>query len=263
MSTNNPLLAKLKLPGRTFQLPSRGALYNNGEIEGEDGEIHVHAMSAFDEITLKNSDLLFNGSALDDVAKACIPQLKKPSELYGRDIDAIMIFLRLVTYGPEFPIKVTHNCEKAKEHEYVVNIEEIVASMVYLDPTDVESKYVVTLDNGQVVKVRPTRYKDVIKLLQDNLKFKNANVEPTTEEIKKTILASLITVIESVDGITDEKMISEWAAMLTTPQQNRIAEAVANTNAWGPNNTTKLKCCDCGEEFEVELPLNPISFFTE
>lgn len=263
MSQTNPLLAKLKLPGRTFQLPSRGALYNNGELDATDGEIHVHAMSAFDEITLKNSDLLFNGTALDDVVKTCIPQIKKASELFGRDIDAIMIFLRLVTYGPQFPIRVTHNCEKAKEHEYVVDIENLVSTMEYLDPTDVKDNYSVTLDNGQVVTVRPTRYKDLIKLFQDGIKYKNSEVAPTNEELKQTILDSLITVIESVDGITDVNLITEWASMLTTPQQNRIAEVVAKTNEWGPKTTATLTCMDCGEEFEVELPLNPISFFTE
>ena len=35
MENVNPLMQKIKLPGRTFQLPSRGALYANGEIIGE------------------------------------------------------------------------------------------------------------------------------------------------------------------------------------------------------------------------------------
>lgn len=261
MSTN-PLLANLKLPGRTFQLPSRGALYNRGEIEGADGEIHVHAMSGLDEITLKNSDLLFSGTALDDVVKTCAPQIKKPGELFGRDIDALMIFLRLVTYGPEFPIRVKHDCEKAKEHEYVVNIEQLVQEMVYLDPSEIEQKYMVNVD-GQKVTVRNTRYCDLIGLFQDSLKRKNENRPLTNEEVKETVLKSLLMVIDNVDSITDPKLIEEWARRLTTPQQNKIADAVDRTNEWGPKNTTTLVCRDCGGKFDVELPLNPISFFTE
>ena len=69
----NPLLQKLKLPGRTFQLPSRGALYNNGELSSKEGEVHVHPMSALTEISLKNPDLLFNGRALEEVCAECVP----------------------------------------------------------------------------------------------------------------------------------------------------------------------------------------------
>ena len=121
-ATVNPLMGKIKLPGRTFQLPSRGALYKNGEVAAAEGEIHVHALSALAEINLKNPDLLFNGKAIQAVFAECIPEIKKATELYGRDIDAIMFFLRLVTYGPEFVVDITHTCENAKEHSYSVNI---------------------------------------------------------------------------------------------------------------------------------------------
>jgi len=50
---------------------------------------------------------------------------------------------------------------------------------------------------------------------------------------------------------------------ITTPYSNRITDAIEKTNDWGPNQNVKLKCKDCGEEIDVELPLNPISFFTE
>jgi hypothetical protein len=34
-------------------------------------------------------------------------------------------------------------------------------------------------------------------------------------------------------------------------------------NDWGPKQTVELVCKDCGEKMDVELPLNPVSFFTE
>ena len=91
-SSMNPLMKAVKLPGRSFTLPSRGALYQNNELDNVEGEIHVQALSALDEITLKNSDLLFNGKALEQVVATCVPSIKKPYELYGRDIDALMLF---------------------------------------------------------------------------------------------------------------------------------------------------------------------------
>lgn len=258
-TSKNPLLAKIKLPGRTFQLPSRGALYKNGEIEGAEGEIHVHPMSALAEISLKNPDLLFNGKALDQVFSECIPEIKKPTQLYGRDIDAIMYYLRLVTYGPQFEIKVKHDCEGAKDHSYVVDLEQKVQEIRYLDPTKAVEEFQVTLPNDQVVKVHPIKFDHMIKLFQMN----NGKEEFSTEDIKKNVVFNLVSLIESVDGITDKTLIEEWVKTLTTPYQNRITDAIERTNDWGPQQNAVIKCRDCGENIDVELPLNPISFFTE
>lgn len=273
----NPLMSKIKLPGRTFQLPSRGALYKNGELSGSEGEVHVHPMSALAEISLKNPDLLFNGKALNDVFAECIPEIKKPTELYGRDIDAIMFYLRLVTYGPEFEIRVRHDCKESitvddvgspvkdksgnvihKEHSYVVNIEEMIHRIRFLDPT-LSDEFKCELPNGQVVRVHPVKFEHMIKLFQMN----SGKDEFTADDIKQNVVFNLVNLIESVDDVTDKDQIREWVSSITTPYQNRITEAIEKTNEWGPEQSTKIVCRDCKHEVPVELPLNPISFFTE
>lgn len=269
----NPLLSAVKLPGRTMQLPSRGALYHDGEIDNAAAEVHIQPMSALDEITLKNSDLLFNGEALDQIVKTCAPAIKKPGELYARDIDALMMMLRLVTYGPEFSIKVAHDCEKSllppregqegdryKENDYIVNIERIIMSMKLLDPTDAATQYVTTLDNGQTVRVAPVRYKDLISLYHDTMAKKDTL---TAEDIKTSLIKNIVMMVDEVDGITDKRLIEEWATHLTTKQSNAIAGIAENANNWGPDSMAEIACHECGAHFKVELPLNPISFFTE
>ena len=255
----NPLLQKLKLPGRTFQLPSRGALYKNGEVSSVEGEVHVHALSALAEINLKNPDQLFNGKAIESVFAECVPEIKKPTELYGRDIDAIMFFLRLVTYGPDYQISVKHTCENAKEHSYLVNLERQMQEMKFLDPTTAEEQFKATMPNGQIVRVHPIKFEHMIKLFQMNA----GKQEFTAEDAKKNLVFNLVNVIDSVDDVTDKGQIEEWVKAVSTPFHNRITEAIERTNGWGPSLKTKLVCKDCGEEIEVELPLNPISFFTE
>ena len=258
-ATSNPLMTKLKLPGRTFQLPSRAALYRNGEVSNQEGEIHVHALSAIAEISLKNPDLLFNGKAIEQVFAECVPEIKKATELYGRDIDAIMYYLRLVTYGPQFQINVKHTCDNAKEHSYLVDLEAQIQKMRQLDPTTAAEKFTATMPNGQVVKVHPIKFSHMIHLFQMNV----GKTEFTPEDQKKNLVYNLTNVIESVDDITDKGLIEEWVRATSTPYQNRITEAIERTNEWGPVNTVDLKCKDCNEQVTVELPLNPISFFTE
>ena len=258
-TTQNPLLARVKIPGRTFQLPSRAAMYKSGELSTAEGEIHVHPLSAINEITLKNPDQLFNGKAIEAVFAECVPEIKKPTQLFGRDIDAVMFFLRLVTYGPQFEIRVKHNCEHAKEHSYTVDLEKMAREMQFLDPTVTDTLFSATMPNGQVVKVHPVKFDHMIKLFQMN----SGKQEFTDDDTKKNLIFNLLNVIESVDDITDKSHIEGWLKAVSQPFLNRITEAIERTNDWGLKSSTKLKCKDCGDEMEVELPLNPISFFTE
>lgn len=261
MSTNTPnsILAKLKLPGRTFQLPSRAALYVNGEVSATEGEVHVHPLSAIAEINLKNPDMLFNGKALEAVFAECVPEIKKPTELFGRDVDALMFFLRLVTYGQYFNISVKHTCENAKEHQYNVDLEAMLAEMKFIDPTAAESNYTCVLPNEQVVKVHPIKFKHMIDLYHMNI----GKTEITPDDLKKNIVFNLTNVIDSIDGVSDKEQIAEWVARASTPYHNRITEVIERTNHWGPASTVNLVCKDCGEKMEVDLPLNPVNFFTE
>ena len=254
----NPLLEKLKLPGRIFELPSRGIFYTNGELAAGP-EVHVRALSAMDEINLKNPDQLFSGKAIEAVLPNCVEGLLKPNQLLAKDIDAIMLFLRTVTYGPSLELKAKHDCENAKEHSYTLNVDEMIADMKPIDPTTIEAKFTVTLPNGQVVKLRPSRYVNVVELIKENANKKTF----TVEDQKKNLLKMLLDFIKSVDGVEDERHLSEWIQQLRTTWVTLVTEQVEKAHDWGPELTRTIKCKDCGEEFEIDVPINPISFFTE
>lgn len=260
MSDTNQLLDKLKMPGRIFQLPSRGLLYSNGELASNitDAELHIQPMNAFDEITLKNPDLLFSGKALDPVFNACIPGILKPTELLGKDVDAIMLYLRLVTYGPSYEVLANHNCEHGSTHAYTVNLEEMLNNIKYLDPTTFNDKFLVVLDNGQKVHLSPSKYSQIISLLQANEGKKTL----TVEDIKSNIHMNLMSIIISVDDITDKNKIAEWIHAVPAGYVKKIAEKIESLNDWGLDLSLNIKCRDCGQDFPIDLPINPISFFS-
>lgn len=257
--STNPLLEKVKVPGRIFQLPSAGILYKNGELADnvENGEVHVYPMTALDEIHMKNPDMLFSGKAISIVFRHCIPDIKKPEELFAKDIDAIMVFLRNVTYGQYYEIEASHTCEGAKNHSYMVDVEQMVGEINYLDAASIDQLYTITLANGQVVKLQPIRYKHVLQILKMNENKKELSVE----DQEKNLITNLLNVIDSVDGFTDKKLIAEWARAISPQMMNTLAEAIDDSQAWGVNTVKTLKCKDCGEEYEIEIPINPISFF--
>jgi|LakMenE01Jun11ns_1017448.scaffolds.fasta_scaffold9915223_2 hypothetical protein len=260
LNEHNPLLAKLKLPGRVLQLPSRGLLYSNGELDSSitAGELHIQPMNAFDEVVLKNPDMLFTGKALDPVFSNCIQGIIKPTELFGKDVDAIMLFLRLVTYGPSYEITANHRCENGRQHTYTIDLEQVLSTIKYLDSTILENQFVVRLENGQIVKLQPARYDKIIEVLQAN----EGKEKLSVEDIQNNIFMNLMSVIQSIDGIEDRNLISEWIRSAGANHIDRIAGYLDDINNWGLDLTSTLVCRDCGEKFDVELPLNPISFFS-
>ena len=255
----NPLLARVKLPGRIFKLPSGGYLYKNNELRDgvKDGEVHVRPLSALAEIKLKNPDMLFSGQAVREVLAECVEEVKNPLELFGRDIDALMVFMRVVTYGPIFRIEADHGCHESKNHTYDVNLEQIISEIRELDPTTIGAKYTVNMPNDQIVTLEPVRFKHIIELLQAN----NKDL-PTAEDIQTNLIKNLLNMIHDIDGVEDKKLIEEWIRSVPAPYISAIADALEKSNEWGPKFEQQVVCKDCGKPMTVELPLNPVNFFS-
>ena len=254
---SNPLLQRLQLPGQTYRLPSGGLFYKNGELSPDttNGEVHVHPMTTFDEILMKSPDLLFSGQAIEQVFKRCIPQVVKPMQLFSKDVDFLLTCLRMVTFGESVDITYKHDCKDAKEHTYAVPLQPFVENAKRIDPTRAVDLGKFEARNKQLLVFRPPRMKDVIELFQAPSK------ELTPEQLNDTLVASILAVIESVDGITDKAMIRQWLEQIPAGWMQDISGAIEAVGDWGPNFETKIKCKDCGAEVTLASPINPVAFF--
>ena len=256
----NPLLERVTLPGSTFQLPSRGLFYKNRELspDVQMGEVHIHAMSAYDEILMKTPDTLFSGEAVNIVFKRCIPQILKPFELLAKDVDFLLVCLRQITYGNELELTYNHYCkDDSKAQSYIININEFLTKSVKIDPTLVGTTYNQKLKNGQVVHFRPTRFKDIIKMYQDSDPTKKHTPE---EDLDMTVFA-IKSVIEGVDEITNDDLIDQWIRKIPAGWLGELSNIIEKTGNFGPEFKYKTKCKECGEEIMIESPINPVNFF--
>ena len=255
----NPLLARVEMPGSTFQLPSRGLFYKHGDLRDDVdmGEVHVQPMSAYDEILMKSPDHLFSGEAVEKVFLRCIPQVLKPSKLLAKDVDFLLVCLRQVTFGDEMDIQFTHDCEGAKQHPYVIRLSEFLAGSKKIDPTSITKNYTNTLPNGQVVKLNPSRFEDVIKLYQTS----EIGRQITPEEELKTTVLIIRSIIFSVDGNENPADIEEWIEEIPAGWLNSLTNNIEKASDFGPDFTLHTKCKDCGKKIEIQTPVNPISFF--
>lgn len=99
----------MRQPKIYVRLPSNGRFWPTGSLEPtETGEYPVYSMTAKDELMLKIPDALLNGQAVVDVIQHCMPNIKNAWSIPNIDLDAILIAIRIATYGEimKIPVKI-------------------------------------------------------------------------------------------------------------------------------------------------------------
>lgn len=258
----NPLMEKLRIPGESFRVPSHGLFYNDNVMDESvrNGELELYPMTTIDEIVISTPDKLLSGKAVSEVFAHCIPQIKDTHALLAKDVDFLLVCLRMVSFGQFMDVLYTHNCKDAKEHTYSVDLQQIIRQSKSIDPTTINQEYTCELSNGQVVALKPMTYGDVIDLYQSTMTMKTENME--SKDAETLIVNTLISVIKHVDGITDREFIREWASELPLGHRKKLQRGIQSVSEWGIDMVSHQKCKDCGEEAELRVSANPVSFFT-
>ena len=152
---NNPLRQYFRRPAVFVKLPSGGKNYPLGVIDlPESGEVAVFPMTAIDEITTKTPDALFNGTAVVELIKSCIPSIKNPWLINSNDLDAILIAIKSASGGNELEIESQcPSCENISD--YTINLIQILGNMKAGD-------YDKLLPLGELqIKFKPLSYKEM------------------------------------------------------------------------------------------------------
>lgn len=262
----NPLMATLRarIPGETFRLPSHGVFYTNGELSEDvkNGEVHVFPLTAIDEIVLKTPDKLLSGRAIDEVFARCIPQIRDPKLLLSKDIDYLLMCLRLISYGETVDITYKHTCEDAKPQTYEVALRPLIAKTKLIDPTAITTRYSVVLPSDQTVVMRPPLYSSVMQLYISNFEMSKLSADEQFVESQNQMLDIVTGTIVSVDSVTDRGHIREWIRSIPAGYMMILGDAIQSVSDWGPSTEFTTTCKDCGEEITIDIPLNPVAFFS-
>ncbi len=126
----NPLSKHFRQPKLYVRLPSNGNFYPRGSIEvPENLEFHVYAMTAKDELRFKTPDALLNGQSTVDVIQSCMPNIKNAWDVPSIDVDAILIAIRIATYGERMEINTTVPVIN-EDKKYDVDLRTLLDSLV-------------------------------------------------------------------------------------------------------------------------------------
>lgn len=149
----------MRRPKMFLRLPSKGRYWTEGSIDlNPDNEYQVFAMTVKDELLLKTPDALLNGYATVNVIQSCIPAIKDAWEMPSIDLDAILMAIRIASYGEkvEMDIKIP-GTEEVEPFEIDIRpmLDSIVDNIIW-EP-------VVEVNEDITVHIHPINYKNLTK----------------------------------------------------------------------------------------------------
>lgn len=279
--TANPLINFIRQPKIFIKLPSKGKYWPEGSLKIQDnGEYPVYSMTAKDELLLKTPDALLNGQAVVDVVESCIPNVLNGWQVPQIDIDALLIAIRIASYGESLETQV-----KIKDLDAVYPVDlRTVLDLIY---ENVNWDERVEISDEMIIYVRPLNYKQMSKLSIETFETQRiinvVNNDKISEEEKvstfqksfsKLTEIAIDMVSESIyridtpqGSVTDSKFISEFIQNCDRKIFSKVREKIDHlreSNSLKPMKVAATQeMIDAGSEQEIEVPLmfDPTNFF--
>lgn len=275
MQTNNPLAQFFRQPTIYLRLPSNGKFWPANALEMTANlEFPVLPMTARDEITYRTPDALFNGSAVVTVIQSCVPNIKDAWQTPGCDFNAILIAIRIASYGHQYDID-TKCPQCANEAAYGLDLRKLLDGIsaanfdkpLALGDLEIHFKPMTYQLMNQANLVNFENQKELL-VINDNKLDETARASHMAALVKKITEASFDALSANIaaiktpgDTVTEQKFISEFLANCDRKIYEKIKEtaiAIKTANDFKPLD---LKCQNCGHEYKQEFTLDMTSFF--
>jgi len=271
---NNPLKQYFRRPAIYVKLPSEGKYYNSDTISMPDNkELPVFPMTAIDEITARTPDALFNGEAVADIIRSCMPNIKDPWAIVNMDLDAILIAIRTATNGNNMEIEsMCREC--SEESKYDVNLVGILAG---LKPGNYDQELLI----GELaIKFKPLTYKEINQInthqfelqrgfvqLNDitDTEEKNSKIKELlilTTKLTSQAITSNIEYIKTPSAFVQEKeYILDFLNNCDKNTYDILKEFNLKLKEGTDMKPLKVKCIHCQHEYDQPITLNMSDFF--
>lgn len=274
MINQNPLKQYFRRPAVYVRLPSNGKYYAPGVVNiPENGELPVYPMTAIDDITLRTPDALFNGTAMAEVMRSCIPDIIDPWAINNIDLDAILIAIRSASGDSNLEIEST--CPACKEGStYGVDLIAILSQLKSAD-------YITELQiNDLKIKFRPLNYKEMnqasvgqfetqrafamLEQIQDegerNLKSKEA-LQNVTELTMRLLSNAIEYVSTPTIQVTEKEYILDFLRNCDKTAYTNIRDHLSSLRSSTEIKPLKIKCVHCEHNYDQPFTLNTSDFF--
>ena len=279
----NPLGKYYRQPQIYITLPSKGKYYEADVFTPtETGEIPVLPMTAKDELTFKTPDAMISGQATVDVIQSCLPNFKNAWKMVNFDTDAVLLAIRIATYGEtmdiNYRVPVTN-----EEMSHSVNLPALLEDLARVDIVDVAKT-----KSGFKVKLAPLDYKSLTQVqvaqFEQQKIYSTVNNSTMSEKEKSTqfvksfkilnninfsMLVDSILEITTPDGVTvaNKDQIKEFCDNCDAKVINEIQDELAKIRSQAQVKPLKLKASEdqikkgVPSSYEVPVTFDNSNFF--
>jgi len=277
----NPLSNLMRQPKLQVKLPSRGIYWDEGSIDfSENNEYDVFSMTAKDEIALKNPVALANGQALVSIIQSCIPSIKNAWSIPSIDLDALLVAIRIATYGNILKSPVTVN-----NVLFSVDVDlSLILDQLYNDASWDEE---LVINDDLKIYIKPLSYKTIAKaglealetqkimsVVNDDEMSEDRKLELFKNSFNKLSQYTLSTVADSIsrvesgeEVVENEFFIKEFVEQCDRELFNIIKNKIDTESSANSVKPVKVKATDeikqisKEEEIEVTVEFTPTNFF--
>lgn len=271
---NNPLKKFFRRPAVYVRLPSEGKDYPPGIVNlPPNGEIPVYPMTALDEIVARTPDALFNGAAVVELIKSCVPDIKDPWAVSSNDLDAILLAIRAASGNDSLEIESA--CPACTEtNTYTVNLVAVLSTLKAGD-------YAKELQLGDLsIKFRPLCYKEmnsagvvqfeIQKTLaslteiadDDERNAKSQEALKRVTELTIDIISKGIEYINTPTARVDSiEYIKDFLSNCDRTMYIKIRDHNAELKLGTQLKPLDIDCANCHHKYQQPFTLNPTDFF--
>jgi hypothetical protein len=252
----NSLLERLEshIVWEEIELPSLGKFYNNIPAV-----LHVRPMTGQEEQILATTRHVKRGRAVDMIFEKCVREFSngriRPEDLLGADRTFLLIFLRGISYTPEYDVEIRcPNCSETFTH--TINLDELECETCPDDfsqdnltgtlPTSgfrFRYRLATGQDEMQVTNYRETRIREF-----------GQNADDDSHIYRMQML------LEEVEGVSDKKELSQLIRRLPVNDVVHLRNVI-NDVPFGVQTEVGIMCEFCTFKFETEMPYEANFFF--
>jgi hypothetical protein len=273
--TDNPLRQFFRQPAIYIRLPSNGKGWRPGSLNmPQSGELPVYPMTAIDEITYKTPDALFNGEAVVSVIQSCMPNILDAWAVPSTDIDAILVAIRIASYGHSMDIGTT--CPECKtENEFGLDLRTVIDRLeaadyaqplstgdleIYFRPLDYhqinansqyqfqQQKTLAALDNTEIPET-------------DRVNQINAMMRQIMDVTVNTITQSILEIRAPSTIVSEAEHIHEFVAKCDRDMFNKIRDKVVALREASELKPLSLTCPSCQHRYQQAFTMDMSRFF--
>jgi hypothetical protein len=275
-NNQNPLVGYFRKPEVYIALPSQGKYYKQGVLDlPPNGELGIYPMTARDELVLKTPDALLNGASTVEVIRSCVPAISDPWQVPSIDMDALLIAVRIATYGEQMDITI--GCPKCQtKNDFGIDLTHL------MDETK-NWKFDDLLEVGDLkITFQPLNYKEInaesLRNFEESKIMKIVNNENIDDEKKRELFQDAFLRLTALTvGLIGKTICKiEMSNGVVVEDPNHIAEFVANVDRktfkavqnhldqQRDKNSFKQfegKCSNCETELSTPILFDNANFF--